>query len=388
MDLVSNSRRSLQNMQVSKSCLWPDRTPRPWPLLLGSPIGFPQWLLQKYRWPSPRVGGFPALVFPRPFQPAVLRESNNSFFYAMHITLVTPALQNQLVLRDRVRHQRWLPPQWPLRPVQHVSTAATPGWPMTAAADFRTRPLPQRESFARQNAPWPWQPPIPAQVLVARSITYRQTQTAVNTVKVVHPELWRFPAPTPPWVGRFESPNGPSHVPKMQRHTAFPVLLLTTGTWPQPVRRTRPVQPEADPSYFVPLTSSQSLPTTSRASSQALLPLDQAQRPTTFPALLPAASTLSVARIFPQSGQSEAGTGFPPRAQRPVDLSYVLSAASTVARPEQRQEAADWFVPPIGRQSAPTPAQVPGIDVNRLTEQVAQALERKIRLEKQRRGYR
>jgi hypothetical protein len=188
MDLVSNSRRSLQNMQVSQSYLWHGRTPRPWPLPLGSRTGFHQWLLQKYRWPSHRVFGFPALVFPRPFRPAVLREPKNSIFYVMHITLVTPALQSQLVLRDRLRHQTWLSPQRPWRHMQRISMATTPWWPMTAADDFRTRPLAQRESGAWLNAPRPWRLPIPEHALMVRSITYQQTQTAVNTVThIPHP---------------------------------------------------------------------------------------------------------------------------------------------------------------------------------------------------------
>jgi hypothetical protein len=388
MDLVSNSRRSLQNMQVSQSYLWHGRTPRPWPLPLGSRTGFHQWLLQKYRWPSHRVFGFPALVFPRPFRPAVLREPKNSIFYVMHITLVTPALQSQLVLRDRLRHQTWLSPQRPWRHMQRISMATTPWWPMTAADDFRTRPLAQRESGAWLNAPRPWRLPIPEHALMVRSITYQQTQTAVNTVRVVQPELWRFLDTTQHWIERFERSTGHTHIPKMQRPTAFPDLLPTTGTLPKPAKLTRPVQPEVDTSYFASPISIQSLSTTSRASSQALFRLYKAQRPTTFPALLPAASTLSTAPVFPQLGQSEAGTGFTPQAQRPVALSYVLPAVSTVARPEQRQEAAGLFTPPTGWQSVPPPSQVPGIDVNRLTEQVVQALERKIRLEKQRRGYR
>jgi hypothetical protein len=388
MDLISNSIHSLQNMQVSKRGLWYGSAPRRWPLPVGTHTGFYRWLLRRYRWSSNRVLGFPVLVFLRPFRPAVPREPKNSIMYMLHLTLVTPALQSQLVLRDRLRHQTWLSPQRPWRPTQRISTATTPWWPMTAADDFRTRPLAQRESGAWLNAPRPWRLPLPEHALMVRSITYQQTQTAVNTVRVVQPELWRFLGTTQNWIERFERSTGHTHIPKMQRPTAFPALLPTTGTLPKPARLTRPVQPEVDTSYFASPISIQSLPTTSRVSSQARFHLYKAQRSTTFPALLPAASTLSTAPIFPQSGQSEAGTGFTPQAQRPVDLSYVLPAVSTVARPEQRQEAADLFAPPIGWQSVPTPSQVPGIDVNRLTEQVVQALERKIRLEKQRRGYR
>ena len=132
---------------------------------------------------------------------------------------------------------------------------------------------------------------------------------------------------TTDWVERFDSSNGNVRVSKMQRATAFPALLLSALPLSKPTMGTRPGQPEVE-------------------------------------------------------------AGFVNIVQRPMELSYVLQSPITVARPEQRQEASGLFAPPTGRQSVPTPSQGPGIDVNRLTEQVVQALERKIRLEKQRRGYR
>jgi hypothetical protein len=126
----------------------------------------------------------------------------------------------------------------------------------------------------------------------------------------------------------------------------------------------------------------------SQALSQTLFPLYEAQHRTAFPALLPAASILTQLTTRSQPAHPETEARFPHRGQRPVELSYVLPAASSVARPEQRQEAAGVFAAPAGYQSLPTPSQAPGVDVNRLTEHVYQALERKIRLERQRRGYR
>jgi hypothetical protein len=171
-------------------------------------------------------------------------------------------------------------------------------------------------------------------------------------------------------------------VAKMPRATVFPALLPAARLLAQPATRTQPGPPAAA-ADFTP-----SFPMTSQAFSQTLWHLYKAQRFTVFPALLPAARLLAQPTRRPQPGQAETEARFTHRGQRPVDLSYVLPAASVVARPEQRQEAAGVFAPPVSLQSVPTPSQVPGIDVNRLTEQVYQALERKIRLEKQRRGYR
>jgi hypothetical protein len=280
MDLISNSTHGLQNMPISKSCLWPGRTPRHWPLADGSHTGFHQWLLGKYRWLSNRVRGFPVLVFLRPFRPVIPREPEHSIMYSLHITLVTPALQSQLVLRARLQGQPWL------------------------------------------------------------------------------------------------------HVAKRQRLTGFPALLPAALPWLKPTMRPRPGQPEAEAGF------TQSLPMTSQASSRALFRLYNAQRLTAFPALLPGALPWLKPTMRPRLGQPEAEASVVHKAQRPMELSYVQPSASTAARPEQRHETSGLFAPPIGYQSMPTPSQGPGIDMNRLTEQVYQALERKIRLEKQRRGYR
>jgi hypothetical protein len=179
----------------------------------------------------------------------------------------------------------------------------------------------------------------------------------------MQPELGRFSGTMEHWAEPFDSANGHVHSPKIKRLTAFPALLPAASLLPKPTRWTRPIQPEADTGVFAP-------------------------RLTAFPALLSAASTLTQPTKHTQPAYPEAETGFIQQGQRPVDLSYVLPAASTVVKTEQRQEASSRFAPPIGFPAVPTPSQVPGIDVNRLTEQVYQALERKIRLEKQRRGYR
>jgi hypothetical protein len=171
-------------------------------------------------------------------------------------------------------------------------------------------------------------------------------------------------------------------VAKMPRAAAFPTLPPAASILTQPTGHTQP-GPLAAAADFA-----QSFPMTSQALSQTLLPLYKAPRTTAFPALLPAASILTQPTRHTQPGQAETAARFTQQGRRPVDLSYVLPATSTVARPEQRQEAAGVFAPPVSFPSMPMPSQAPGLDVNRLTEQVYQALERKIRLEKQRRGYR
>jgi hypothetical protein len=171
------------------------------------------------------------------------------------------------------------------------------------------------------------------------------------------------------------------HGASMQRATAFLALLPVALPLFKPTLRTRPGQPEAD-AGFTP-----SLPMTSQTLSQTLFHLYKAQRLTAFPTL-PAASILTQPTTRTQPWQSEAETSFVHKAQHPIDLSSGLPSALSVASPEQRQEAAGLFASPTGRQSVPTISQVPDIDMNRLTDHVYQALERKIRLEKQRRGYR
>jgi hypothetical protein len=171
-------------------------------------------------------------------------------------------------------------------------------------------------------------------------------------------------------------------VAKMQRAAAFPAPLQLALPIRKPSMHTQPGRPAAAPDFL------QSLPVTSQAVSQTLSHLYKAQHRTAFPALLPAASSTTQLAARTQPGQPEPDARFIPQGRRPVELSYVLPTASTVARPEQRQEAPGVFASPVGHQSLPTPSQAPGIDVNRLTEHVYQALERKIRLERQRRGYR
>jgi hypothetical protein len=171
-------------------------------------------------------------------------------------------------------------------------------------------------------------------------------------------------------------------VAKMQRAAAFPASLQLALPLRRPTMHTQPGRPEAAADF------PQSLPVTSRAVSQTLSHLYKAQRLTAFPALLPATSITTRLATRSQPGQPEPDARFLPQGRRPVELSYVLPTASTVARPEQRQEASGVFASPVSSQSIPTPSQASGIDVNRLTEQVYQALERKIRLERQRRGYR
>jgi hypothetical protein len=267
-------------MPISESCLRHGRTPRRWPLQVGSQGGFHHWLAGKYRRLSKRVRGFPALVFLRPYQSVAPRGRQNPVMYAMHLTLVTPTLHSQLVLGESSQGQ--------IRP----------------------------------------------------------------------------------------------QVAKMPRATAFPALLPAARLLAQPATRPQPGQAVAA-AGFTP-----SLPMTSRTFGQTPLQLYKAQRLAAFPALLPAARLLTQPATRTQPGQVETAARFTHQGQRPVELSYVLQAASLTARPEQRQETAGVFAPPVSLQSMSTPSQAPGLDVNRLTEQVYQALERKLRLEKQRRGYR
>lgn len=80
------------------------------------------------------------------------------------------------------------------------------------------------------------------------------------------------------------------------------------------------------------------------------------------------------------------------KVQSPMELSYLMPSfgkPNTVFRPVRQNEEPVLFEKPIvGVQSPPPTSRTPDIDINRLTDQVYQALERKIRLEKQRRGYR
>ena len=81
--------------------------------------------------------------------------------------------------------------------------------------------------------------------------------------------------------------------------------------------------------------------------------------------------------------------------QRPSDLSYLKSSpisspkSKTISSQETQKVALRSFEEPMTKlQSPPTTSPDTSIDINRLTDRVYQAFERKVRLEKQRRGYR
>jgi hypothetical protein len=81
--------------------------------------------------------------------------------------------------------------------------------------------------------------------------------------------------------------------------------------------------------------------------------------------------------------------------QRPSDLSYLKSSlisspkSQTISSQETQKAAWRSFEEPMMKvQSLPTTSPDTSIDINRLTDRVYQAFERKVRLEKQRRGYR
>lgn len=80
------------------------------------------------------------------------------------------------------------------------------------------------------------------------------------------------------------------------------------------------------------------------------------------------------------------------KAQRPAELSYLIPTSAkskTTSRPVRQNGESVFFEKPVmDIQSMTANSQAPSIDINRLTDHVYQALERKIRLEKQRRGYR
>jgi hypothetical protein len=82
-------------------------------------------------------------------------------------------------------------------------------------------------------------------------------------------------------------------------------------------------------------------------------------------------------------------------AEQLTDLSYLKPSAISsavskmVASPAmQKAKLVNIQQPVMQVQSLPTTSHATSIDINRLTDQVYQALERKIHLEKQRRGYR
>jgi hypothetical protein len=81
------------------------------------------------------------------------------------------------------------------------------------------------------------------------------------------------------------------------------------------------------------------------------------------------------------------------KAGRPLELSYLPTAATPLAKPvfhSGRQKSDSTFSerPQVDIHPPPQPSHAGSLDLNLLTDQVYQVLERKIRLEKQRRGYR
>jgi hypothetical protein len=81
------------------------------------------------------------------------------------------------------------------------------------------------------------------------------------------------------------------------------------------------------------------------------------------------------------------------KAGLPLELSYLPPAATTLAKPvfqpgQHNGESTFSERPQADIHPVPKTSHAGSLDLNRLTDQVYQVLERKIRLEKQRRGYR
>jgi hypothetical protein len=81
------------------------------------------------------------------------------------------------------------------------------------------------------------------------------------------------------------------------------------------------------------------------------------------------------------------------KARRPLELSYLPAAVAPPTKPvfqlgRENAESAASERPQVGIHHPPKPSHAGSLDLNLLTDQVYQVLERKIRLEKQRRGYR
>jgi hypothetical protein len=339
--------RSIKNMQVSKKFMSYCMSLQPHPIR-GDNTNFHQWIIQKYRQQRIQTRGFPALLFLRPFRPIIAPDRENLTVFPIQITLIVPVRERQIVLRKTIHREAWIYAQMPFCSTDLVSTTTIARWSMLTVNSRQHPVMAKQSSICWNKGQRLSLLSVHGDPFVASPITYKPMRIVANTTPVVQPEFLHVPSR----IENLEDSN--FRINRVQRPTlvsyTMPSAITKADMNSQPSRHNERLD------LFEPSVADiQTLP----MSSKALVSHN------------------------------------PSKAQRPAELFYLMSSETASARPKtisgpvRRNGESVFFKQPVmDVQSLPTNPQAPSIDINRLTDQVYQALERRIRLEKQRRGYR
>jgi hypothetical protein len=387
MALANSWLESTQTMPVNRSLrrhrsqMWRHR-----PFICHATT-FQQWLLRKYRWRPERAFGSPGLVFRRGFHPVTSPSWQHVTTYLLHIALTFPMALHRSGASTMPQGGVGRHIGLPFRPM--TLRVGPPPRRTGLAADGRhdgIRATPGVGSWINQRGSW--RPSVQADVFSVSSLTYQLIQ------KAGPPALGRFTGKVDASQTRLGESNGHLRIPQAQhpvelshpRASAFIMtrvpMFLASG------------RPGVQSLLFGQPTGLRFMPMASQASSIAYVRHHAAPCPTELPYLEPSITFTAPKMIARLVGHTEGSISIDD-APRPMELPGWQPATLTLARPEAvlqplRREGrvASVEQPLTGVQSLSTMPRTSSLDISHLTDQVYQALERKIRLEKQRRGYR
>lgn len=318
---------------------------------------FHQWITRKYGKPSHCVSGFPILYFLRLFRPVIITDQKNLIVYPIQITLPSfVMIQHETLTQVNVKR---------------------------SSISLNSR---QNSSLLT----------VHSDVFGTSVITYQQMRT-MNAIKSIQTQIQRFASKVKHVEGHIDNVDGNVRIHKTQQSMGVfhPMPLTTIVAEPKKIPRLMEQQNEESVFWGQAVGDVQSLTMASQMPGTGNFRTHKAQRVGMLSDLMPQVITFTKLKMIPGPvGHSETSIALP-KAQRSMEFSYLMPSVTTSAEPKSisriaGQNKESVFVEQPGRdiQSLSATSQMPGIDMNRLTDQVYQTLERKIRLEKQRRGYR
>lgn len=331
---------------------------------------FHQWIIGKYRRLSNRVAGFPSLYFLRPFRPVTTMTQKNFILHPIQIILPTLVLKSQVVLREMIQRETLTPKEVPFCGMNLISTIVRPQWIMSIIDSRQNQSKAKPASIAWNSRQHPSLLAMHDNLVVTNAITY-QPIWRMEAIKHIQTKIQLDNADN----------NFPIH--KTQRFMGAGLFHSQYREMPLVVSLSNHAEHILSDRLRV-----NGLKRFAKGFEKnetiLLIGMRYLKSPTVTLANLKAVSSLI--------GYAEESITIP-NAQQGTKFYYLLPPSITrpkMVSQQVGQNEGSAFVEQSIRniQSLPTTSQTPGIDINRLTDQVYQALERKIRLEKQRRGYR
>jgi len=377
----------VRTMQISKSLLSPYRSVVRHMALAQRHSAFCHRLCQKYRHQARRALGFQTLLWRQPSQRAIAPQQHHLSVYPINIALHMAALEQHVVSRAVVYGPRLIPAttlRSSLHPV--ALTVMTQRWGVTVDR-HPSLMLNERLSVPRSHTQQGAYAFVYERVLAASTLV-QQMHAITSSVqgRNVAGQLYQFSTST----NFFNAHSMPYPMVFLKTMPACPAFVK-----PGAISQQRMRQRETSYSQQL-LTYGQAFLMTARIPSMGGLPFRNVQRPSEVSSRVPATITYVTPPTVLRFAAPQEETASTTKALRPMEFAYLAPVATTLARPhtdaqvvQQHNGVAGLVEAQTMRTPAfPGAAQTPSLDMNRLTDQVYQALERKIRLERQRRGYR